>query len=402
MFNPFEASLNYFDYNATTPCDPKVLDAMMPYLTFDFGNPHSRSHAFGMRAKDAIEYARTQIASAIHALPNEIIFTSGATESVNLAIKGVVSIKRNTVTTPHIITSMIEHKCVLDTAFSTAQVSLVKPDVTGIIHISDIEKLITPNTVLISIGYVNNEIGVIQNIHEIGQMCKKHNILFHTDAAQALGKIDVHTDYIDLMSFSSHKCYGPKGIGCLYIRSKPKVRLHALITGGGQERNIRSGTLPTALCVGFGKAAELSSQNLDTERLWKIHTQFLSRITDSLDKVYFNGHRTQRVPNNINLSFAYVEGESLIMGLQNIAVSSGSACTSASLEPSYVLKAIGVTELLAHSSLRISFGRFTTLENAMEVADKIIYAVKKLRDMSPLTEMAAQGIDLDNYKWKVH
>lgn len=398
MYNPTEESKNYFDYNSTTPILSEVVEEMIPYLTKYFGNPHSRSHSYGWQAENAVKKARIQIAESIGASPREIIFTSGATESVNLAIKGIA----NRHDSPHIITSMIEHKCVIESALQCAKVDLVRPNKDGIIEIESIEKLINKNTVLISIGYVNGEIGTIQNIDLISELCKKYKILFHTDAAQALGKIKLNVKNIDLMSLSSHKAHGPKGIGCLYKKSK--IRLSSLIHGGGQERNNRSGTLPVHLCVGFGKATEIVCENIEKEssRLWKIHNSMLKHIKNNLSHVYLNGHESQRVPNNMNLSFAYVEGESLIMGLQDIAVSSGSACTSASLEPSYVLKAIGIKDLLAHSSLRISFGRFTTMESAISAAEKIIFAVNKLRDMSPLKEMAESGIDLNSYNWTVH
>lgn len=395
-YDPYQYSNNYFDYNASTPCDDRVLEAMMPYMTYHYGNPHSRSHIYGWNAKHAIEEARDQIAKAIKAEAREIIFTSGATESVNMAIYGVVKYKN--INNPHIITSMIEHKCVIEAAFSCAQVTLIKPSTKGIINIEDIRKAIQDNTILVSIGYVNGEIGTIQDIDSIGQMCQEHNILFHTDAAQALGKIDIDIRNVDLLSLSSHKAYGPKGIGCLYIKKKTKIK--PIIFGGGQERNLRGGTLPTALCVGFGKAASII--DLDIDKMNNMHNKFYSYIMSHLDHVYLNGDAQQRVPHNINLSFAYIEGESLIMKLQDIAVSSGSACTSASLEPSYVLRAIGVKDLLAHSSLRISFGRFTNLENLMQGAEKIVKSVKELREISPLVEMAEQGIDLDHYEWNIH
>lgn len=398
----------YLDYQATTPLDPRVLDAMMPYFTEKFGNPHSRNHPYGWEAEEAVEKAREQVAELIHADPREIVFTSGATESNNLAIAGVARFYKDRKN--HIVTAVTEHKCVLDTSRHLEQEGFevtylpVKSD--GLIDLEALNQAITAKTALVSIMGVNNEIGVIQPLAEIGAVCRAARVLFHTDCAQAFGKIplDVEAMKIDLMSISGHKIYGPKGVGALYVRRKPRVRLVPLIHGGGQERGMRSGTLPTPLCVGLGEAAAIAKREMaaEAERLTGLRDRFYRKITERLPEVYLNGDLGHRIPGNLNLSFAYVEGEGLMMGIKDLSVSSGSACTSASLEPSYVLRALGVTEDLAHTSLRIGFGRFTTETEVEYAADRIVEAVQKLRDLSPLWEMAQEGIDIKSIKWAAH
>ncbi len=398
----------YLDYQATTPMDPRVLSAMMPYFTEKFGNPHSRNHMYGWEAEDAAEIAREQIADLINADPKEIVFTSGATESNNLAIKGAAQFykdKKN-----HIITCVTEHKCVLDSCRHLEQEGFnvtylpVKPN--GLIDLNELQAAITDKTVLVSIMAVNNEIGVIQPLAEIGKICRERGVLFHTDAAQAAGKmpIDVESMNIDMLSISGHKIYGPKGIGALFVRRKPRVRLQALISGGGQERGMRSGTLPTPLCVGLGEACRIAMAEMASEsaRLKKLQDRFLDGIRKELDEIYINGDMEHRIAGNLNISFAFVEGESLMMGIKNLSVSSGSACTSASLEPSYVLRALGVEEELAHTSLRLGFGRFTTEQDIDKAVHDITTAVKKLRAMSPLWEMVQEGIDLKSIQWAEH
>lgn len=398
----------YLDYQATTPCDPRVLEKMIPYFTEIFGNAHSRNHSFGWRAEDAIESARSQVAHIIGAEAKEIIFTSGATESNNLALKGAAHFYRDQ--KRHVITSVTEHKCVLDTCRHLEQegfdVTYLPVASNGIVDLDIFEKSIKPDTLIASIMAVNNEIGVIQPLEEIGRICRKHGVFFHTDAAQAVGKIpiDVNRMNIDLLSISSHKMYGPKGVGALFVRRKPRVRLQAIINGGGQERGFRSGTLPTPLCVGFGEACFLAESEMleETQRLLKLRTLFLEKIHTNLPDVYLNGDPTICIPGNLNLSFAYVEGEGLMMGIKNLAVSSGSACTSESLEPSYVLRALGVEEDLAHTSLRIGFGRFTTQSEVIDAAQSIIRAVTRLREMSPLWEMHQMGVDVKSIAWAGH
>lgn len=399
----------YLDYQATTPMDKRVLEAMMPYFTTKFGNPHSRSHSFGWESEKATEDARLEVAKLIAANSKEVIFTSGATESNNLALQGAYNFykdkKRN-----HIITTNIEHKCILDTCLSLeqdgARITYLKVDKNGLINLKDLEEAITENTLLVSVMAINNEIGTIQPIKEIGTICRKHNVFFHTDAAQAFGKIplDVNEYNIDMMSISGHKIYGPKGIGALYVRRKPRVKLKSMIKGGGQERGLRSGTLATPLIVGLGKAAEIASKEMATEykRTKKLGDKFLDAIVKKIPDVYLNGDIEQRWPGNINLSFAYIEGESLILAIRELAVSSGSACTSASLEPSYVLRALGVSEELAHTSIRFGLGRFTTEEEVDYVIDKVSQAIDKLRNMSPLWEMVQEGIDLKQIQWSDH
>ncbi|MEQ9327389.1 MAG: IscS subfamily cysteine desulfurase [Rhodospirillales bacterium] len=398
----------YLDYQATTPTDPRVVEEMLPYFNAQFGNPHSRSHQYGWEAEDAVEKARAQIAAIIGADPREIIFTSGATESNNLAIKGVMGFygdRKN-----HIITAVTEHKCVLDTCRQLEQQGFevtylpVKPD--GLVDLEVLKAAITDKTAIVSIMTANNEIGVIQPVAEIGAICRERKVFFHSDCAQAVGKIplDVNEMNIDLMSISGHKLYGPMGIGALFVRRKPRVRLVGQINGGGQERGMRSGTLPLPLCVGLGKACEIAMEEMaaEGERLKYLRDRFLKRIHESLPEVYLNGDLEHRLPGNLNLSFAFVEGEGLMMGIKDLAVSSGSACTSASLEPSYVLRALGVNVEMAHTSLRIGFGRFTTEEEVDAAADRIIGEVSRLREMSPLWEMAQEGIDISKIEWAEH
>jgi len=398
----------YLDYQSTTPCDSRVVDQMMPYFKEDFGNPHSRNHAYGWKAEEAVEKAREQVASIIHADAREIIFTSGATESNNLALKGAARFyqdKKN-----HIITCVTEHKCVLDTCRHLEKEGFevtylpVKPN--GLIDLNLLAEAMQERTLMVSLMAVNNEIGVIQPLKEIGALCRTKGVLFHTDAAQAIGKIsiDVEDMNIDLLSISGHKIYGPKGIGALYVRRKPRVRLVPLITGGGQERGLRSGTLAPALCVGIGAACAIAQAEMyeEAKRLRVLQERFYKKIMAALPHVYLNGDAEHRIPGNLNLSFAYVEGEGLMMGIKNLAVSSGSACTSASLEPSYVLRALGVNEELAHTSLRIGFGRYTTEQEVDAAVDQLVHAVQRLREMSPLWEMAQEGVDLKSLKWAAH
>ena len=398
----------YLDYQATTPLDPRVLEAMMHYFTHQFGNPHSRSHSYGWEAEEGVEKARGQVAKLIGADEKEVIFTSGATESNNLAIRGVAEFYKDRKN--HIVTTVTEHKCVLDTCRHLEQsgfeVTYLPVQKNGLIDLDVLRAAITDKTVVVSVMAVNNEIGVIQPLAEIGKICREKKAFFHTDAAQAAGKIalDVEAMNIDLMSISGHKIYGPKGIGALYVRRKPRVRLVPLIVGGGQERGFRSGTLPTPLCVGLGEAAEIAMNEMggEAERLTKLQARMLKGLQDRLPEIFVNGDLEHRIPGNLNISFAYVEGESLMMGIKNLAVSSGSACTSASLEPSYVLRALGVDEELAHTSLRIGLGRFTTEHEVDTAIDELVRHVKKLREMSPLWEMAQEGIDIKSIEWAAH
>jgi len=399
----------YLDYQATTPVDPRVLEAMMPYFTTKFGNPHSRSHAFGWETEEGVEEARGQVASLIGANPKEIFYTSGATESNNLAIKGVARFYKDRKN--HIITTVTEHKCVLDTCRHLEQeegfdVTYLPVGEDGLLDPETLRAAITDKTVLVSVMAVNNEIGVVQPLAEIGAICREHKVFFHTDAAQAVGKItlDVDAMNIDLMSISGHKLYGPMGVGALYVRRKPRVRIRPMINGGGQERGMRSGTLAPALCVGLGTACAIAEAEMasDNERIRYLSDRFYDNITAKLPETYLNGHREQRYPGNINLSFAYVEGESLMMGMRDLAVSSGSACTSSSLEPSYVLRALGVEEELAHTSIRFGIGRFTTEGEIDFAVDTVVQAVEKLREMSPLWEMAQEGIDIKSIEWADH
>ncbi len=398
----------YLDYQATTPTDPRVVEAMLPYFTTKFGNPHSRSHAYGWEAEDAVEIARSQVGDLIHAGPKEIIFTSGATESNNLAIKGIAHFYGDK--KKHIITLATEHKCVLDSCrhleLEGFEVTYLPVQKNGLLDLDMLKNAITENTVLVSVMAVNNEIGVIQPLEEIGAICRARGVFFHTDAAQAFGKIplDVEKMNIDLMSISAHKIYGPKGVGALYVRRRPRVRLQPLLTGGGQERGFRSGTLPTPLVVGFGKAAEIAGKEMAVEnaRLHTLSARLSRGIMEAIPDVFLNGDAERRIPGNLNLSFAYVEGESMLMAIRELAVSSGSACTSASLEPSYVLRALGIGDELAHTSIRFGLGRFTTEEEVDRAIDIVKKNVQKLRDMSPLWEMAQEGIDITKIEWAGH
>lgn len=396
----------YMDYHATTPCDPRVLDAMLPYFTEMFGNAASRNHQFGWQGEEAVENARKQVADLIGSTSKEIIFTSGATESDNLAIKGVADMyyERG----DHIITVVTEHKAVLDTCKKLEKrgfkVTYLPVGSDGLISPDDVRNAITDKTILVSIMHANNEIGVIQPIAEIGRICKEKGVIFHTDATQSVGKIpfDVNELNVDLVSFSAHKMYGPKGIGGLYVRRKnPRVVLVPMMDGGGHERGMRSGTLNVTGIVGLGKAAELAKQEMqsDHERIFGLREKLRKGIMDEISDVYINGHAEQRLAGNLNISFAYVEGESLLMGINDIAVSSGSACTSASLEPSYVLKALGVGEELAHSSIRFGLGRFNTEEEVDYTVNRVNEAVNRLRELSPLWEMVQEGIDLSTVQW---
>lgn len=397
----------YLDYAATTPVDKRVAAKMIPYLSEIFGNPASNSHAYGWDAEEAVEEARQHIADLINADAKEIVFTSGATESDNLAIKGAAHFYQTK--GKHLITVKTEHKAVLDTMRELErqgfEVSYLDVQENGLLDLETLKAAIRPDTILVSVMWVNNEIGVIQNIPEIGKICREHKIIFHVDAAQAAGKtpIDVQAANVDLMSLSAHKIYGPKGIGALYVRRKPRVRLETQMHGGGHERGFRSGTLPTHQIVGMGEAFRLAREELqqDIAHAQKLRDIFLKGI-EEIEEVYINGDLTHRVANNLNISFNFVEGESLIMAVKELAVSSGSACTSASLEPSYVLRALGRNDELAHSSLRITFGRMTTEEDVRFAADLIKKQISKLREMSPLWEMFQDGIDLSTVKWAEH
>ncbi len=399
----------YLDYSATCPVDPRVAEKMMQCLTMDglFGNPASRSHRFGWQAEEAVDLARNQVADLIGADPREIVFTSGATESNNLAIKGVAHFYASK--GKHIITSKTEHKAVLDTCRQLEregfEVTYLEPMPNGLFTIEMIENAMRDDTILVSIMHVNNEIGVVQNIAAIGELCRSRKILLHVDAVQSVGKIpvDVEALKVDLLSVSAHKVYGPKGIGALFVRRKPRVRLEAQMHGGGHERGMRSGTLPTHQIVGMGEAFRIAKEEMvsEGERILALRQRLWNGIKD-IEAVYINGDLEQRVPGNLNVSFAYVEGESLIMALKDLAVSSGSACTSASLEPSYVLRALGLNDELAHSSIRFSMGRFTT-EEEIDYAVKLIRdSIGRLREMSPLWEMYKDGVDLSTVEWAHH
>ncbi len=399
----------FMDNHSTTPMDPRVLEAMLPYFVEKFGNAASRNHQFGWEAEEAVENARKQIARLIHCDAKEIVFTSGATESDNLALKGVVEMYKEK--GDHVISCSTEHRAVLDTCKSLEKrgikVTYLPVGKDGLVNPDDVRKAITDKTILISIMLANNEIGTIHPIAEIARIAKEKGILFHCDATQGVGKIpvDVEALKVDLMSFTAHKIYGPKGVGALYVRKKgPRVRLVPQIDGGGHERGMRSGTLPVPLIVGFGKACELCEQEMpmESKRTAALRDRLQAQIMGSLDECYLNGHPTQRLPHNLNISFAYVEGEALLMGVKEIALSSGSACTSATLEPSYVLRALGVGSDLAHSSIRFGLGRFTTAEEVDYTAKRMVEAVKRLREMSPLYEMAKEGIDLKSVQWAVH
>ncbi|MDN5248055.1 MAG: IscS subfamily cysteine desulfurase [Wolbachia endosymbiont of Tyrophagus putrescentiae] len=398
----------FLDYQSTTKVDPRVLDVMIPYFN-EFSNPHSRSHQFGWSAEEAVEKARGYIASVVNADNKEIVFTSGATESNNMAIKGVAHFYENKGN--HIITVCTEHKCVLDSCRHLEsegfKVTYLPVQQNGIVDLLKLEAAITDKTILVSVMMVNNEIGVIQPIKEIGEICRKHNVFFHTDAAQAFGKIpiDVNKMNIDLMSISSHKIYGPMGIGVLYVRRKnPRVRLVPLINGGGQERGMRSGTVPTPLAVGFGEAARIAKEEMAEEavRLKEFRDILYHKVKEAFPDVVLNGDYENSIPGNLNISFPYVEGESIIMAVKDLAVSSGSACTSASLEPSYVIRALNNGHDLEHSSIRFGFGRFTTREEISYAVELIINNIGRLREMSPLLEMVQEGIDLSTVKWDAH
>ena len=397
----------YLDYAATTPVDKRVAEKMIPYLTETFGNPASNSHAFGWEAEEAVEKARADIAALINADPKEIIFTSGATESDNLAIKGAANFYKTK--GKHLITVKTEHKAVLDTMRELErqgfEVTYLGVQENGLIDLEELKAAIRDDTVLISVMWVNNEIGVVQDIPAIGEICRERKIIFHVDAAQACGKVpvDVEAAKIDLLSMSGHKVYGPKGIGALYVRRKPRVRLEAQMHGGGHERGFRSGTLPTHQIVGMGEAFRIAKEELaqDTAHYLKLRDIFLKGI-EGIEEVYINGDLEHRAPNNLNVSFNFVEGESLIMAVKELAVSSGSACTSASLEPSYVLRALGRNDELAHSSLRITFGRMTTEEEVQFAAELIKSKIGKLRELSPLWDMFKDGIDLNSIEWAAH
>ena len=396
----------YLDNHATTALDPRVLEAMMPYLTRQFGNAASRNHSFGWEAEKAVEDARQKIAALIGATAKEIVFTSGATESDNLALKGVAEMYAERGN--HIITAATEHKAILDTCKKLekrgCRVTFLPVEPDGRVSLDRLREAFTPQTVLVSIMYANNEIGVIQPIAEIGRICRENGVLFHTDAVQAIGKvpIDVNADSIDLLSISGHKIYGPKGVGALYVRRRnPRVQLTAQMDGGGHERGMRSGTLNVPGIVGLGEACAICRREMTVEsaRLAALRDRLRAHLEAELDEIYINGSWEHRLPNNLNMSFAYVEGESLLMGMTDVAVSSGSACTSATLEPSYVLKALGVGDDLAHTSIRFGIGRFNTEEEIDHVGKRVVEVVRKLRELSPLYEMAKEGVDLSKVDW---
>ena len=397
----------YLDYSATTPVDPRVAQKMIPWLTEHFGNPASRSHAFGWEAEQAVEEARAQVAALVNADAKEIIWTSGATESNNLAIKGAAHFYQGK--GKHVITVKTEHKAVLDTVRELEregfEATYLDVQENGLIDLEVLKAAIRPDTILVTVMFVNNEIGVVQPIAEIGELCREKGIVFHVDAAQATGKVDIDLDTlkVDLMSFSAHKTYGPKGIGALYVRRKPRVRLEAQMHGGGHERGLRSGTLATHQIVGMGEAFRIAREEMVEEnaRILKLRDKLLDGLT-RIEATYVNGDLERRVPHNLNISFAYVEGESLIMAIKDIAVSSGSACTSASLEPSYVLRALGRNDELAHSSIRFSIGRFTTEEEVDYTVELLRNKIGKLRELSPLWEMVQDGVDLDAVQWAAH
>ncbi|KRZ16688.1 Cysteine desulfurase, mitochondrial [Trichinella zimbabwensis] len=398
----------YLDAQATTPTDPRVLDAMIPYSLNFYGNPHSRTHKYGWESETAVETARERIASLIGADSREIVFTSGATEANNLAIKGVA--RYNKLTKNHIITTQTEHKCVLDSCrmmeMEGFKVTYLPVQKNGLVSLKKLEKAINDETVLVSVMTVNNEIGVIQPIEEIGKICRQKGVYFHSDAAQAIGKIPIDVDKlnVDLMSISGHKIYGPKGVGALFIRRKPRVRLQPQMSGGGQEKGFRSGTVPVPLVVGLGTACMICQEEMqfDIEHVTRLSNRLCSKLREALSCIIFNGDQEKRYPGCINISFACVEGESLMAGMKNIALSSGSACTSSSLEPSYVLRAIGTDADVAHSSIRFGIGRFTTEAEVDYTAERCIAEVKRLREMSPLWEMHQEGIDLKTVEWVKH
>jgi len=397
----------YLDYSATTPTDPRVAEAMIPYLTQHYGNPASRSHPFGWTAEKAVENAREEVAKLVNADPREIVWTSGATESNNLAIKGAANFYSDK--GKHIVTIQTEHKAVIDVVRELERVgfeaTFLAPEPNGLVDIEKFRAALRPDTVLASVMLVNNEIGVIQDIEAIGNICREQGVIFHVDAAQATGKVTIDLEKlpVDLMSFSAHKTYGPKGIGALYVRRKPRIRLEAQMHGGGHERGLRSGTLATHQIVGMGEAFRIAREEMELEnaRIRRLRDRLLAGLQD-IEEVYVNGDIKQRVPHNLNISFNYVEGESLIMAVKDIAVSSGSACTSASLEPSYVLRALGRSDELAHSSIRFTIGRFTTEEEIDYTIDLMRKKIGKLRELSPLWEMYQDGIDLNSVQWAAH
>ncbi len=397
----------YLDYSATTPVDPRVAEKMIPYLTEHFGNPASRSHSFGWKAEEAVETAREQVAALVHCDPKDLIWTSGATESINLALKGAAEFYKTK--GKHLITVKTEHKATLDTCRELErrgfEVTYLEVDPDGMLDLNKLEAAFRPDTILVSVMFVNNEIGVIQDIPAIGEMCRKRGVLFHVDSAQAAGKcvIDLQALKVDLMSFSAHKTYGPKGVGALYVRRKPRVRLEAQIHGGGHERGFRSGTLATHQIVGMGEAYRIAKAEMATEneRIRALRDRLLAGVK-GIEEVFVNGSLEHRVPHNLNVSFNFVEGESLVMAVKDIAVSSGSACTSASLEPSYVLRALGRSDELAHSSIRFTLGRFTGAEEVDYTVGHIRAKVAKLREMSPLWEMHNEGVDLNTVQWAAH
>uniref|UniRef100_A0A1D1Z9H6 cysteine desulfurase n=1 Tax=Anthurium amnicola TaxID=1678845 RepID=A0A1D1Z9H6_9ARAE len=398
----------YLDMQATTPVDPRVLDAMLPFYLSRYGNPHSRTHLYGWESEQAVEAARAQVAALIGANPKEVFFTSGATESNNVSVKGLMHFYRDK--RRHVVTTQTEHKCVLDSCRHLQQegfdVTYLPVERDGLVDLRRLADAIRPDTGLVSVMAVNNEIGVVQPIEEIGRICKEKGVFFHTDAAQAVGKIpiDVERMGVGLMSLSGHKIYGPKGVGALYLRRRPRVRVEPQMSGGGQERGIRSGTVPTPLVVGMGAACELAMREMeyDSKRIAALQERLLNGIRAKLDGVVINGSVEHRYAGNLNLSFAYVEGESLLMGLKEVAVSSGSACTSASLEPSYVLRALGVEEDMAHTSIRFGIGRFTTEAEVDRAVELTVKQVEKLREMSPLYEMVKEGIDIKSIQWAQH
>jgi len=395
----------YLDMQATSPIDPRVLDTMLPFMTENYGNPHSNTHSYGWEAHDVVETSREHVAHLIGADPKEIIFTSGATESNNIAIKGVARFYKGK--KKHVITTVTEHKCVLDSCRALEmegfEVTYLPVQQNGIISLDELRKAIRKDTVVVSVMAVNNEIGVIQPLEEIGAMCRENGVFFHTDAAQATGKIpiDVNRMKIDLMSISGHKIYGPKGIGAIYVRRRPRVRIEALQSGGGQERGIRSGTLPSALVAGLGSACQIAAAEMerDAQHIRTLFDRLYNGIKERIPEVYVNGDLSSRYHGNLNISFAFIEGESLMMGLKNVACSSGSACTSATLEPSYVLRALGVEEDVAHSSIRFGIGRFTTEGEVDYAIDLLATNVERLREMSPLWEMHKEGIDIKTIQW---
>ena len=397
----------HMDYSATTPVDPRVAEAMIPYLTAKFGNPASRSHAYGWAAEEAVEHAREQVAALVNADPKEIVWTSGATESNNLALKGAAQFYKGK--GKHIVTVKTEHKAVLDAVRELErqgfEATYLDPQPDGLLNLEKFTAALRPDTIIASVMFVNNEIGVIQDIAALGEICRERGVLFHVDAAQATGKvvIDLQKLKVDLMSFSAHKTYGPKGVGALYVRRKPRVRLEAQMHGGGHERGMRSGTLPTHQIVGMGEAFRIAQKEMasENERIRMLRDRLWKGIS-SMEEVHLNGDMEQRVPHNLNASFNYVEGESLIMAISDVAVSSGSACTSASLEPSYVLRALGRSDELAHSSIRFSVGRYTTQEEVDYIVELLRNKISKLRDLSPLWEMYKDGVDISAIEWAAH